>query len=190
MTDVPEGLVLLHGARGYIGVRDWRRHRTRQVLDTKGIERFDVAFDTQEARDGFNNVVSGILEKPLEDLDEGEHPQIPQVEPEAPVRPSVCVFRLEADGPFYVARDLVELLSLVPAREGVYVFGDGALLDSFHQNYPDQYINPDLLDQVGLRPVHSSVTVTKDVLEDDEVGNSAGYGQSADYGSSSADAGD
>ncbi|ABD55177.1 hypothetical protein [Jannaschia sp. CCS1] len=183
MADIPEGLLIMQAERAYIAVRAWLDPDGNELAE-RGIELFDTAFDSPEARDGFRAVVrSKTGNKELEEII-GHVVIFEPTTSNAAAYPSVCVFRTEIGGSMFVARDMRHMVTLIPPADGVFTFGTGALLDAFHASYPNPTIDPSLLSAEALVAVPSALTITKDVLEDDEVGNSADYGDSADYGSS------
>ena len=181
---IPAGLIILHGERGYIAVRDWK-DSNGDILAEIGIKRFEDAINSDDAREAFGRVVTARTNgKSIDDL-VGYYVITEDDESVAPGHPSVCVFRVSESGELFVSRDMAEMFVLTSSsRFGVFVFYDGAtdLLEEYHEKYPGQIIEVSLLDSSGLQQVYGAVTITKSILENDEAGNSARFGDSPNYG--------
>ena len=186
MTNAPNGLVILMNDRIYVTVRDWPpgADGSRNV----GIDDLDNAFVSNEQRDGFKTAISASTGMQLDSIlgniviFDGNNFSA------AVTHPGTSVFRLENGGTHFVARALLEVGIAMNQQFSVFAITgnlNGGVLDKFFEEWatkdrgdePNLEVNLDDLLAVDLKPVFSSVTLTKNrIASSDEGRGSENYG--------------
>lgn len=103
--------------------------------------------------------------------------------------PSICAFRMSKDEDFFIARGMEERFTPNVIIQGVYAIDGSAENDDLLEQFKADRTMPILTSVLStsvLQPVHSSITLTRNILSSDAAAgagmHSAHYGSSAHYG--------
>lgn len=184
---LPLGFLTFQNTGAFMTVFDWYTgfDTTTQPLSVKGIAPYLDVWDDEGDRNTFEAIIDERLGKPLEEI----RGHVSLIAPGQDPSPRIGLFRSGFGSEILVARDLTRMGTLTRPAQGVYTFGEGALLDAFYPNYDNGEIGEfeDLLTQEAtLEPVFASVSIAAGSIGDGGFGDSTNAGDSTNYGNAVA----